>query len=107
LAIELKQSAGRQNSVPFSSVLDDVVKMGKYGETHKIPTYVFYTCYKNKDLAEDEYEQLLIKSKLYGERAPTIVMINLSDTLGHADWYRRLRAYRSEWKLFYNVKEMN
>ena len=107
LAIELKQSAGRQESVPFSSVLSDVVKMGKYGTNHKIPTYVYYTCYKNKGLEKDEYEQLLTKSNSYGKWAPTIVLINLSSTLGHADWYKRLRAYRSEWKQFYNDKEMD
>ena len=104
LAIELKQSAGREARVPFEDVKDDVRKMGRYGSDRAIPTYVIWTVYKN-DEDEKEKTQQLEKLASGFPNPPTIVIINLRKTHEHDPWYLNFQEYRDEWMELYDVSE--
>lgn len=102
VAIELKQGVERKNNVKLSDVIDDINKMGKYGNKYDVETYVIYTCYQNRESFESDYDRLERVSSEYAPNSPNIIMINLQDHPGHSRWRTLHREYLEEWTGLYS-----
>ena len=107
IAIELKQGAGRTGTVSLSDVMDDVEKMGDYGEKYDLETYIIYTCYLSPKSFTEQEESLTEKASEFGTKTPNLVLINIYGTSEHSLWIDRHTNYQNQWKkLFPELEEV-
>ena len=99
--IELKQSVGRDDRVPFEHVLNDVHKMGAYGTDLGIDTYVIWTVYIGDEEKINRLEQQLVSAAESYEHPPRVLLVNLFGSIsgGHS-WFARFNEYVQEWRQY-------
>ena len=106
LAIELKQSVGRRNAVSLEELVDDVNKMGGYGSSLNIPTYVIWTVYQNSETEKTNLQHLEKVSSGF-KNPPCILIFNLRKLSGHDSWYDLYLDYKKEWNQLYGNSAEN
>ena len=99
--IELKQSVGREDRVPFEHVLNDVHKMGEYGTDLGIDTYLIWTVYIGNEEKISRLEEQLVSAAESYEHPPSVLLFNLFGRVpgGHS-WFVMFNEYVKEWRQY-------
>ena len=103
IAMELKQSVAREDVVPFSKVVDDVVKLGDYCQDTEILPYLIWTCCEvNTEKSSERKTELENKAGEY-ENAPEIIIFDLVKEIdGYSKALHSVISYSQEISKYYD-----